>query len=249
MEVEAPDASFDALAVCGSFPSLGTKLGSAIAKICSGELGRKIRHADDMEARKMRMMKGRQALWIIYDHFRINEEAGSPYNTQDLISVKLGNDSNLEAFLLNWEQVINGLRKPPGEDLLEPLFLEQIKSSPALKADIEVYRRARAGEKERSYTFLMQAVQRHLLLKRQEENRKAQQKLLSGGGKNPAAPAKHDQKESDRKICFEYRDKGSCSHGDSCRFSHGPAADKKKGGKSSKKGSPKGEGEGKPARS
>ena len=166
MEVEAPDATLESMADPGSFPSLDTKLSSAIFKISTGELGRKIRHADDMEARRMRMMKGRQALWIIYDHFRINEEAGSLYDMQDLISIKLGNDSNLEAFLLNWEQVLSGLRKPPGEDLLEPLFLEQIKSSPALKADIEIYRRARVGERERSYTFLMEAVQRHLLLKR-----------------------------------------------------------------------------------
>ena len=67
----APIVTFEALSDFGLFPSLDAKLGSAIAKICSGELGRKIQRADDLEAFKGRMMKGRQALWIIYEYFRV----------------------------------------------------------------------------------------------------------------------------------------------------------------------------------
>ena len=52
-----------------------------------------------------------------------------------------------KGFLVSWAQVIAGLRKAPEEYLLEPLFLEQSKGSQALKSGIEVYRRAKKGDK------------------------------------------------------------------------------------------------------
>ena len=71
------------------------------------------------------MMKGRQALWIIYEHLRLSDGAGALYDLQDLISVKLNSELGTGD---------RGSAKAPEEDLLEPLFLDQIKGSQVLKS-------------------------------------------------------------------------------------------------------------------
>ena len=108
----------------GMCPSFDTKLGSDVAKRGAGELGRKTHRADELGALKRCMMKGRQALWIIYEHLRTSDEAGAIYDLQDLIAAKLKDDDRVEDFLLSWGQGVAGLRKAPEGDLLEPLFFK-----------------------------------------------------------------------------------------------------------------------------
>ena len=68
-------------------------------------------------------MKGRQALFLLYQHFQIGETEGSLVSLQDLLDVRLAND-NLRAFLNDWESVFAVMAKPPEEDVLEISFAD-----------------------------------------------------------------------------------------------------------------------------
>ena len=69
MEVESLDATYDLLAESGEFMSLDVKLAAALSKLASGDLGRKLTQAKEVEAGRGKMLKGRQALWMVYEHF------------------------------------------------------------------------------------------------------------------------------------------------------------------------------------
>ena len=133
---------------------------------------------------------------MVYQNFKLNEDAGALYDIQVLLAVKCRRDTHVESFLNNWEPVLAGMREPLDERILEPLLLEQLKNVQALKLEIEVYYRARKGERERTYAFLMDAARRFLERRRHEENRKAHQALLGGGNNKHAAPAKGKGKGS-----------------------------------------------------
>ena len=62
MEVDSPDATYDLLADSGEFVCLNVKLAAALSKLASGDLGRKLIQAKEVEARKGVTLKGRQAL-------------------------------------------------------------------------------------------------------------------------------------------------------------------------------------------
>ena len=240
LETEAPDATFDGLSHSGRFPSLDSKLAAALAKAASGEIGRRITHATEIEARAGRMLKGRQCLLLIYEHYRINEEAGSLYELTDLMSVTLRHDGQLESFLNSWESVLAGMKEEPSPKTMEVLFLQQLRNSSVLKEEVAHYDRSRPGEAARSYDFLLDAVKRYLERKRHAENRKAVVKLLGGEKASvPAAPAERKTREKGKGrgqgrapspgkgICFSFRDSGKCARGKECPYEHSRDGGKK----------------------
>ena len=106
------------------------------------------------------MLKGRQILWMVRDHHKLDEERGALYNFQDLMSVKLRGDGNLESFMNTWESVLSTMHNPPGQDIVEVLFLEQLRHSAVLREEIAHYDRAKRGSSTRSYRFLVESVKR-----------------------------------------------------------------------------------------
>ena len=52
---------YDLLADSGEFVTLDVKLAAALSQLASGDLGRKLSQAKDMEARRGVMLKGQQA--------------------------------------------------------------------------------------------------------------------------------------------------------------------------------------------
>jgi hypothetical protein len=107
------------------FDSIDAKLNAAVSEIAKGELGRKLTHETEKLGKAGRMMKGRQALSIIYEHFRTSEEAGALHDSDDLMNVNMNGDK-LEAFIQTWDQVLIGMREDP--DLI-------IQKSPVLETN------------------------------------------------------------------------------------------------------------------
>ena len=89
LKVEAESATLDSLFESEGFDSLDAKLSSALAKVASGELGRRITHMMEVQAQAGKMVKGRQILWMIYQQFRLSEEAGAMYDFSDIMAVRL----------------------------------------------------------------------------------------------------------------------------------------------------------------
>ena len=89
--------------------------------------------------------------------------------------------------MTTWESVLSAMTKPLGDDIIEILFLEQLRHPSALRDEIAIYDRSKRGTPARSYTFLVESVKRYFERARRSRNRKAMERAL--GGAAPAAPA------------------------------------------------------------
>ena len=110
--------TFDKLCDPGDFASLDAKLASTLCKLAHGELGREIVQQQETAAKRGHMLKGRQILFMIFEHFAVSTNAGLCFSITDLLSVRLTED-RLEQFLLNWEYVLNGIDTMPPDQEIE----------------------------------------------------------------------------------------------------------------------------------
>ena len=261
LEVEEDGKTFDSFAKSGrDYESLDCKLATALTKTCDGTtLGRDITAKTEQEAKEKRNIKGRQMLWMIYEHFKTNQQACQLFSILDLSKVAFsGGDKNLDHFISSWDGVLTGMKVQPPEYEKEEMFVSQIRKSTSLAIDIAAYDRAAQGTPERSYKFLYDSVKNYLTRIRQENNRLEQSKSLSRLVAAPAADkkkkGKYDKKSNansrdssassdgkdKRSIPCRFFKKGTCTKGKDCPFSH------KKGGSphpiapASPRGSPKG---------
>jgi hypothetical protein len=248
-EVEQPDATLERLADSGRhFVTLDHKLKSAIQRVTRDEIGRQITQASDDEAKNGRLLKGRQALLIVYKYYEINDCLGVIYNTRDLMAVTWRGDNQMEAFMQIWTNVLSGMKDAPAADTVEELFLEQVRQSKVLKEEVAHYERCAKDHADHSYKFLTDAVRRHIAKTRQRTNRAEMQKSLGGSGSAAApGPASQPSKASCRFFL-----QGDCTRGKACPFPHvripgsqsaaAPSAGAASGGAGGGRGSGKGKG-------
>ena len=78
------------------------------------------------EAGKPLLLKGRQILWLIYQHYRTTEAEGQMLDLQDLMAVRLQHD-DARKFLNDWEMTLQGMREAPTESVLETFFKKEKK--------------------------------------------------------------------------------------------------------------------------
>ena len=81
--------------------------------------------------------------------------------------------------MATWESALAGIKKELTDDALEALFIERVRDCQSIAQDIGVYDRAKEGEPERSYAFLVEAVTQFIERKRRKDNRKAVQTALT----------------------------------------------------------------------
>ena len=92
LEVEAEGASFEALAAPGNeFRSLDSALAKTLLRLAEGTvLGKELSiETERMAKAGGRLIRGRQALFLIYQSYRVEEKAGSTYALVDLMGVKM----------------------------------------------------------------------------------------------------------------------------------------------------------------
>ena len=240
-EVESKKSGFDDFAESGAgFDSLDAKLASCLAKLTHGELGRRITLKMETAAKSGQMIRGRQILWMVYQHFRLNQSYGSLYQVSDLMAVRMKGDS-LESFVNTWDSVIAGMHKEPEPEIVENLFYQQIKGHAALREDIAHYDRSPEEHPDHTYDFLRLCVARYLDRKRQDANREAHQQAF--GGATPAAALAAAEDKPDKKKngkgkgtsksrsaskgkgrggkrpCYAFQ-RGDCAKGKNCEYSH-----------------------------
>ena len=89
-EVEAPNTTFASLHYPGQqFLSLDTKLDCAVQRVIKSDLSREIiQRSEELTMNNVRMT-GRQALWMVYQSYKTDEENGAAYDMEDLIAVTL----------------------------------------------------------------------------------------------------------------------------------------------------------------
>ena len=154
----------------GEFASLDAKLAAGIARVAQGDLGRAISTEKEKLAEKGIFMKGRRALRMIHDHYRISETEGALLELQDLLKVSVKGD-NLRSFLMDWEHVLTGMNPVPDVAVLETLFRLQVAKSTAMRDTMTYYNRLDMNHPDRNYDFLVSSVRRHLEQQRRSQTR------------------------------------------------------------------------------
>ena len=242
--------TLEALRKAAPFATLDAKLLSALTNIIIGDFALKVDTFKETEATAGRIVRGRQVLCMLHDHFSTNIKHGATYALQDLFSVQLRGE-NLKSFMSNWDQVLAGIVQTPDESVLETLFYKQVKNCKAIRHDMNEYHRADEGTEKRTYSFLVSAVRRHLDRERLEANRDRVAKGLSGAGR-PSAPAVEGKTGFiPTGYCVAWN-KGGCSK-DNCTDKHETPKPRDRSRKPSKtrgrstdsSGSPKPKGKGK----
>ena len=240
--VEHPEARLEHFAHSGEFPQLDRKLGIALFSVARGEVLRQLQRLSETEARAGRLLKGRQCLHVIYEQYKMDEEAGSLYNMTDIMSVQLRSDAYLEDFLSNWQDVLAGMDQEPPIQILEHLFLNNLRHSQVLREEVLHYERCPVGHPHRTYAYLMGAARRYLMRKKHESNRRAVLKALTsshgaapampagppsaarrspGGHRPPSRSASPRSTSSSRPgVCFQFQREGTCARGASCPYKH-----------------------------
>ena len=185
------ERKFEELKTSGKiWKSVDMRLAAALQSHAKGQLGRKINAASEKAFNENSVLKGRQMLKIIYDHFETDEAYGHINDITDLMSMRMKDPKNinqLRPFIDNWHHVLDGLRNKPSIDMLQVMFYERVKDIPQLSQEIGIYDRARYGEKEKTYEWLMEAVERLLKRRHLEANRNSIKNNLNATEK-PAAP-------------------------------------------------------------
>ena len=151
------EQTLEALRKVAPFATLDAKLLSALTNIITGDFARKVDTFKETEATAGRIVRGRQVLFMLHDHFSTNIKHGATYALQDLFSVQLRGE-NLKSFISNWDQVLAGIVQAPDESVLETLFYKQVKNCKAIQHDMNEYHRADEGTDKRNYSFLVSAV-------------------------------------------------------------------------------------------
>ena len=252
-EVYEKSASIESLRHTGKFITLDTKILNALSVVAKGELNRQIINYKESEAAASRAVRGRQVLFMFEQFFKTNEAAGSLYSVEDLLKVKLVRD-DLSTFIHNWESVIAGLNHQPEETTLRDILLRELRNSSKLKFDLEVYDRAKEGEENHTYGYLVKCVKELLERERTRSNRTA---IAKAHGARYGTPA-YDEKpktpttprgRDEKKPCFAFQ-RGKCPRGKNCTFEHVKADPSRgrtpprspKGGRPGSAGSGKGSG-------
>ena len=88
MEVEKESATFLSLADSGSFTTLDVKLSAALTGASTGVVGQEITTEAEKASQQCRLLRGRQALWLVYRWYATNQEQGAMVEMIDLMAVK-----------------------------------------------------------------------------------------------------------------------------------------------------------------
>ncbi|MCP4243100.1 MAG: hypothetical protein GY772_21310, partial [bacterium] len=181
LEAELPSVDITSLANPGrKFRSLDCKLKAAVSAIATKEIARQILQASEEEAEEQRTLKGRQALWIVYRHYDINEDAGVVYDFTDLLSVKCLGDDSMQLFLDQWTMVLSSLREQPTVETREYLFAQQLRQSTVLRDQMYYYDCIGKKHDDHCYEFLLKQVRVFIERKRHMRNREDWVRALQG---------------------------------------------------------------------
>ena len=72
-----------------------------------------------------RIIKGRQMLWLLFQHFQVDKTSLALYKSQQLRNLRLG--SGLPEFLNAWQEHLSSMDERPSPQEIHLLFVEQVR--------------------------------------------------------------------------------------------------------------------------
>ena len=255
-EVSKPGSTMDGLADSGAkrFRSLDLKLGASLGAVVRDSGSENL--IDDLAEKNLEAMssgavlKGRQVLWLLFNHFKTNPSLTPVYSIVDLMGLGWWGDDSMHGFRHMWNFITRNMAEPLNENTLRDLLLERLNKSKVLQADISHYHRLSHNDPDRSYNYLRNCMNRYLertqMTKTRDDYSTMLKKMAKHGGGAPAAPGpkakakpkakskgkgkgKGGKGEDDKKLpCYFHHNGGCTFSAKDCRFSHDSISDEKK---------------------
>ena len=122
-----------------NFATLDMKIANSLWRIMPRDLKRQVSIWDSLQEKTYnKMLNGRQLAWIIFDHFTMPEVTVRMFRLQDLMNLKLRDDS-LAQYNLEWDEMLAGMQEIPAEDVMDALYSTQIQRSTECKNIWDLY--------------------------------------------------------------------------------------------------------------
>eukprot|EP00971_Amphidinium_carterae_P274370 5444975-Amphidinium_carterae.1 len=229
-KVEAADSSLSTFQhSSSSWRSLETKLAAAVCTVARGDLLRRLTLLQESCTGQGRPMTGREALYLLFDAFKVKANASALMDWTALTKIRLTHHKNLSAFVESWEFMLLGMQETPPPRVLEARLYELIRPVTDLQPDLVLYDRTEQGTKEHSYEALWSAVLRTAARQRREKMARQLTASMSGeaavpvtegeaGTATPAQHLKNKQGERKRLVCYAFQ-LNKCTRSD-CPFEH-----------------------------
>ena len=126
---------------------LDLKLGTALTAVlqAAGDKSRavsdKLLVKEEESWKDLGLIKGRQILWMINEHFRTSSTTDSYYDVIDLAEMQYPGDAKMSTFLYLWDVCINSMEPRLPDDQLMMILAKKIKNSQAMKEDLAHWHR------------------------------------------------------------------------------------------------------------
>ncbi len=183
------------------FNSIDVKLASALMAMMQngGEQAREVlnearlRMAKSCRGETPTIMKGRQLLAMIVDSFRSASNTDLVYTIRYLYDLPYPGDAELVTFKSQWNEVLECMRPGdvPNDVALRDILYDKIKNSKLMTFDIHYYDSKQETHVDKTYSYLMDTINKHIRIRR-EENREARNqglKRMASRFKNMALPS------------------------------------------------------------
>ena len=122
-----------------NFSTLDMKIANSPWRIMPRDLKRQVSMWGSLQAKTYnKMLNGRQFAWIIFDHFKMPEVTVRMFRLQDLMNLKLRDDS-LAQQNLERDEMLAGMQEIPAEDVMDALYSTQIQRSTEFKNIWDMY--------------------------------------------------------------------------------------------------------------
>ena len=167
------------------------------------------------------MLRGRQALWLIYEHFRTTTSDGTLYGFRHFQLVEWKGDevSQLEHFDAEVTRVLGGMENMPREEDINDHYVRQFRKTKTMKEDIAYFDRLENGHPDKSWKYLRKCLRKQCFRIRATKNEdqlcppEAYRKAAIGDAAAAAGAPKSPG------ACVDFL-MGNCKFGDKCIYKH-----------------------------
>ncbi len=219
LAVQKPGATFESLADSGAFSTLDGKLFIALEEKIKPPLSHKVQLIQRELSGRDLLMKGRQLLWMICQHFKVSS-TDARMNDYRLFHALAMRNNSLALFVHEWDQCLMKMQVRPEEDAMLSAFYDQVSSHASIRHDIFIFDRLPADDPKRTYEGLRAMVGAQL---ERDRSDKVRQEFLSrkgpaGVGADKPKP-KNQSSDAPPSVCFQWWKTGNCSR-DKCNYAH-----------------------------
>jgi hypothetical protein len=231
--VEAKETTFEELAFCDPmFDSLDMKLLAAVQSrakdVIRVELNQYYESAKQNCKRDgfASMLRGRQALWLLYQHFRTTQSDGTLFSYRHLQLVLWKGDSveQLEEFDSEFTRVLGGMENRPREVDIQDHYVRQFRQTKSMREDVAYFDRIEdLTDPDKSWTYLQKCLRRQCNRIRADINDNAL--CPADAVAKVAAGVGGDANKQPAGGCLMFL-KGKCKFGKECKLKHDEAMQK-----------------------